>query len=258
MNFYLTKNKTTAVYKYNKNLSNNFFGINYLGLGLYLNYTVPHKFLLYDKKYSFIRNYNINYSISLLLKKKKNINVSEQRKNTNYLNYFVGLACKKGFKLKTSRMLKKSFKLFYELFLFNKIADEFSNKYYYFKVLKNYAISWNNFFGVNFFLNLFLPFFESIFLLKCIKVEKTKRKAKNKPKFKLHVIYLTKKKRIHAAVKLIFSTIAFHERFNFSERFFCVLFDTFLFMDKSKVYRLKYLTYKKIMITRKAKSVDIT
>ena len=98
------------------------------------------------------------------IKKKKNMQVSEFRKNNNYLNYFVSLACKKGYKLKTTKIVKNAFTLFFELFLF---CDDnfFFKKYYYFSILKSYSQSWQNFFGINYFLNLFLPFYESIFVV---------------------------------------------------------------------------------------------
>lgn len=137
-----------------------------IGIQFYL------KLIIAQKKRS---NY---FTINKRLKKKKKIHLSQIRKNTNYLSYFVSLACKKGFKLKTTKIIKNSFKLFFELFLFCN-DDIFSKKYYYFNVLKSYSQSWNNFFGINHFLNLLLPFYESIFLLRCIKLPK-KKKKKNK------------------------------------------------------------------------------
>lgn len=211
-----------------------------IGIQFYL------KLIIAQKKRS---NY---FTINKRLKKKKKIHLSQIRKNTNYLSYFVSLACKKGFKLKTTKIIKNSFKLFFELFLFCN-DDIFSKKYYYFNVLKSYSQSWNNFFGINHFLNLLLPFYESIFLLRCIKLPK-KKKKKIKKLYKLDVVYLFKKKRLHNVVKLIYTTTNFYPKYTFSDKLFCALVDTFLLLTNSRVYNLKIATYKKIMSMKQLKS----
>ncbi len=208
---------------------------------------------LYIKLIIAIKKREGYYTINKRLKKSKKY-PSELRKNKNYLGYFTSLACKNGYKLKTSRIVKNSFKLFFELFLFCN-DDAFSKKYFYFSVLKSYSQSWHNFFGINYFLNLFLPFYESIFLLRCVKLPKTKKKRKGKGKkkklYKLDVVYLLKKKRLHNVIKLIYVTTSFYQKYSFSDRLFCALVDTFFLLNKSKLHNLKIETYKKVMSLRK-------
>ena len=102
--------------------------IDSIGVSLYI------KSLLKQRRFI---NY---YSVNLKLKKKKNIKTSEFRKNNNYLNYFISLACKKGYKVKTTKIVKDAFKLFFELFLFCN-DNFFFKKYYYFSILKSYSQS---------------------------------------------------------------------------------------------------------------------
>lgn len=243
IDYQITEKKITRSYTIFSNLLLKNTQLASIGVNFYI------KSLLKYKKYE---NY---YSFSSKLKKKKNMHLSELRKNSNYLAYFTALACKRGFKLKTLKIVKNSFKLFFELFLFCN-DDFFFKKYYYFSILKSYSQSWRNFFGINYFLNLFLPFYESIFVLRCVKLNKKKLKKKTTGDYKLDITYLFKRKRLNNVVKMIYFTTGCYSRYNFSDKLFCSLVDTFLLLTKSKVYQLKIEAYKKIMSLRRTASLS--
>lgn len=242
VNDYVTKKKLSSPFNIFSDLYLKNARIDSMGVSLYIKSLLKHRKCI---------NY---YSVNLKLKKKKNMQVSEFRKNNNYLNYFISLACKKGYKLKTTKIVKNAFTLFFELFLF---CDDnfFFKKYYYFSILKSYSQSWQNFFGINYFLNLFLPFYESIFVLRCVKLEK-KSKKKSKNEYKLDVTYLFKRKRLSNVVKMIYFTTGCYSRYNFSEKLFCALVDTFMLLTKSRVYQLKIEAYKKIVRLRRTSTLS--
>ncbi len=97
-----------------------------------------------------------------------------------------------------------------------------------------------------------LPLYESIFLLRCIKIF-SKKKKKKKKLYKLDVVYLLKKKRLHSIVRSMYATTSLYPKYTFSDRLFCALVDTFFLLNNSKLYNLKIATYKKIMSMKQSK-----
>lgn len=181
-----------------------------------------------------------NYKLSVL-----------RRRNFNFFNYFVGLICRRGQKLKAVRFLKYSFREFFELFIFC-ASSRLPVKYNYFYVINSYLSTFYDFYSINFFLENILPLFECMYTLRVScntnygKISKKKRVEHEQYKTKL--VYLKPKNRMYPLIRFMYYNTDNYRKFSFKKNLFCVLVDTFLSMKYSLLYERKIAIYKRLII----------